>query len=264
MDFFLFLAKRQNKKGQVIGVHNQDVCRHTGMCKQSFYSALRSLEEKNVISVYKASEIDYNVTILNNDFSGKDDLKPGCEGYIDLHREIFHRKQFKRLKAKEKWLLFYFLHCTHENSRSYRIGTQNFYNKFTELLGVTRRIIRMYLHSLRYFFSIGIKNGLYYITYKRSVFDQKQNVGMEKQEHEYFVSAICRRYKVKSITHKTIEDVAEMIKQYRQVADQLEYDIFERLHQIIRQVALEKEKPKERTVNAKYVHKLLRKSLYLG
>ena len=189
MDLFLYIAKYQRLNGFVAGVHNQDVCRATGMCKQSFYTAMRGLERKEIVKISRTSDIDYDFLILGNDFTGDDAFKAGCEGYIDLSRSIFHKKQFQQLKAKEKWLLLYFLHCTHDNSSSYRIGTGNFYKKFCTLLGVTKRMVRSYLHSLRAFFSVGIVKGIYYITYKRSVFNQKQGE-QEKQEHEFFASAI--------------------------------------------------------------------------
>ena len=57
------------------------------------------------------------------------------------------------------------------------MGTQKFYEVFTKLLHVTKRVIRCYLHSLRRFFSVGIKDGLYYITLLHSVFAQEEEKG---------------------------------------------------------------------------------------
>ena len=105
MDLFLYIAKYQRLNGFVSGVHNQDVCRATGMCKQSFYSAMRGLERKGIVRVSRSSDIDYDLLILGNDFTGENAFKAGCEGYIDLSRTVFHRKQFKKLKAKEKWFV---------------------------------------------------------------------------------------------------------------------------------------------------------------
>ena len=74
---FLYLAKYQQLNGLVQGVHNQTVCQETGMCKQSFYNALRGLEKKNIISVTKASDIDYNVLIIGNDFTAEEAFDKG-------------------------------------------------------------------------------------------------------------------------------------------------------------------------------------------
>lgn len=259
---FLYLAKYQQLNGLVQGVHNQMVCQETGMCKQSFYNALRGLEKKNIISVTKASDIDYNVLIIGNDFTAEEAFDKGCEGYINLHRAIFHKKQFKQLGAKEKWLVLYFLHCTHENRGSYRIGTHKFYEKFCAILKVTKRMVREYLHKLRSFFSIGIKNGLYYITYKRSVFEPMQDEGVEKQEHEHFIRAMIRRCKIKKADERGVRDVAQLIKQYRNIAKDLGYNIFGVLQQCISS-SIECARPKDREINARYIHKLVRQKLAL-
>lgn len=262
MDLFLYIAKYQRLNGFVAGVHNQDVCRATGMCKQSFYTAMRGLERKEIVKISRTSDIDYDFLILGNDFTGDDAFKAGCEGYIDLSRSIFHKKQFKQLKAKEKWLLLYFLHCTHDNSSSYRIGTGNFYKKFCTLLGVTKRMVRSYLHSLRAFFSVGIVKGIYYITYKRSVFNQKQGE-QEKQEHEFFASALLRRNKIRKYNQEALAETAELIKQYRGIAHDSGYNIFDVLEKAVRESIPDESKPKDRKLSYKYVHKLVRKTLAL-
>lgn len=262
MDLFLYIAKYQRLNGFVAGVHNQNVCKATGMCKQSFYTAMRGLERKEIVKISRTSDIDYDFLILGNDFTGDDAFKAGCEGYIDLSRSIFHKKQFKQLKAKEKWLLLYFLHCTHDNSSSYRIGTGNFYKKFCTLLGVTKRMVRSYLHSLRAFFSVGIVKGIYYITYKRSVFNQKQGE-QEKQEHEFFAKALVRRYKIRKYEEKELAETAKLIKQYRGIAHDSGYNIFDVLEKAVRESIPDESKPKDRKLSYKYVHKLVRKTLAL-
>ena len=262
MDLFLYIAKYQRLNGFVAGVHNQNVCKATGMCKQSFYTAMRGLERKEIVKISRTSDIDYDFLILGNDCTGDDAFKAGCEGYIDLSRSIFHKKQFKQLKAKEKWLLLYFLHCTHDNSSSYRIGTGNFYKKFCTLLGVTKRMVRSYLHSLRAFFSVGIVKGIYYITYKRSVFNQKQGE-QEKQEHEFFASALLRRNKIRKYNQEALAETAKLIKQYRGIAHDSGYNIFDVLEKAVRESIPDESKPKDRKLSYKYVHKLVRKTLAL-
>ena len=259
MNFLLYIATKQDMRGFVAGVHNQDVCRHTGMCKQSFYNSMRSLEKKKIITVYRNSDIDYDILINDNDFSYQDSFR---EGYIDLQRSIFHKKQFKQLKAGEKWLLMYFLHITHENSGSYRIGTRTFYNKFMALLGVTGRVIRAYLHSLRRFFSIGIVKKNYYITYRHSVFNQKEAVGADRACHEHFVRAQARRNKIRP-GREEVQETAKLITQYRETAAGVGYDMFQVLADAIKGSIHKKERPKERRLQYKYIHKLIRQTLAL-
>lgn len=261
MQFFLYIATKQNLHGHVTGVHNQDVCRNTGMCKQSFYTAMRGLEKKGVIRVIRASDIDYDIMILDNDCADPETGEFSCpEGYINLQRSVFHKKQFKNLKAKEKWMLLYFLHITHEGSGSYRIGTKTFYDKFSKLLAVSKRVIRSYLHKLRNFFSIGIVRGNYYITYLHRVFHPTESVGCERREHEYFVKACIRRNKIRQVDAYNLIETVKLIKQYRKLAGD---EIYQILRRCIDKVAGAKQKPKDRKLNAKHIHKLVRKELAL-
>ncbi len=211
MNFLLYVARFQNLKGCVIGVHHKDVEDGAGICKQSFYSAMRGLESRGIIRAEKGDRSDWDITILGNDFSYDGAWH---EGYVNLHRKVFRSPRFQELKAREKWMLMYFLKITHENSSSYCIGTSTFYDKFATMLGVTKRVVRSYLHSLRHFFSVGIKRGLYYITYKHSVFEARQTEGMESVWMEKFVSNCCRRGRMES-AQKEVEDTAFLLKQYR-------------------------------------------------
>ncbi len=70
MDLFLYIAKYQRFNGIVVGVHNQDVCRATGMFKQSFYTAMHGLERKGIVKISRTSDIDYDFLILGNEKNG--------------------------------------------------------------------------------------------------------------------------------------------------------------------------------------------------
>lgn len=260
MDLLLYIATKQDLSGFVPGVHNQDVVRNAGMCKQSFYTSMRGLEKKGLIRIFRATNFDYDITILDNDFSYEGAFH---EGYVNLQRKVFHTKKFRSLKAREKFMLMYFLKITHENSSSYRIGTRMFYDKFASVLRVTKRVVRYYLHALRDFFSVGIKNGIYYITYKHSVFQAVIDTGTEAMEHENFIQVCCRRNKIRRASSKQIQDTARLIKQYRKEAERQRYSIYEVLKLAIRQAAQEKERPKDRILNPKYIHMLTRNMLAL-
>ncbi|MBO5485046.1 MAG: hypothetical protein J5979_07540 [Lachnospiraceae bacterium] len=217
------------------------------------------LEKKGLIVIERCSGIDYDITIQDNDFSYKEAWK---EGYVNLHRKIFHQKRFLHLKAKEKYMLMYFLKITHENSSSYRIGIATFYAKFCKELHVTARVVRSYLHSLRAFFSVRIKDGKYFITYRSNVFRDSIPDRIESWYPKAFVSAIARRFKLRDVTQKQIEDTAYFFKQYKQIAQEQNLDIFQLIEEAVRRVALEEEKPKKRKLNPKYVHVKIREILF--
>ena len=202
------------------------------------------------------------VDTLVTDAQGKAQSKelPYKEGYINLHRQIFHKQAFKKLKANEKYLLFELLKRTHENSSSYHVGTRKFYSVFTGLLGVTERVIRYYLHNLRKFFSVGIKNGQYWITYMHSVFHEQEARGVEEQEFEFYIQSICRRDKV-SGSEQEIHDTARLIKQYRprykewyqSTVEQLKKDIATCIHQCAERG--------NKLLSAAQIHKMLQQTM---
>lgn len=102
-DLFLYIVKAEDQAtGSVEGVFYLDVMQHTGMCKQSFYNALRGLKEKNVITYEKNSDVDYDIRIPGNEFPNEKSL---TKGYVNLNRRAFHSKEFKQLKPYEKYLL---------------------------------------------------------------------------------------------------------------------------------------------------------------
>lgn len=255
MDFFLCIAKVQDISGNIYGVHYKYICKKTGMCKQSFYNSLRSLSEKGIITYEKKTESDYDIVILRNDFSYPESFK---EGYVNLHRQVFHQKKFQKLKANEKYLLMELLKRTHENRSSYQVGVHNFYKIFREMLGVTSRVLRYYIHSLKEFFSIGIKDKKYYMTYRHSVFSPMQKQGVEEQEFEYFVATECRRNRLQS-TQQELADTANLLKQYRPML-KAEGKPLSTLKQMLA-YAIRINGENSKLLNCRYVHTILKQSI---
>ena len=265
MDLFIYLVMNMNQfNGYVEGLYYRDVMKVTGMCKQSFYNALKGLEEKGIIRIKKLSEIDYNVQILGNEFPDNEARK---KGYVKLNRKAFRKKEFWALKAHEKYMLLEFLKGTHENSSSLKIGVKTFYDKYKKLLGVSERVIRGYLHNLRNFFSIGIKNGNYYITYLHSVFEDDSHKGKKSEEAWYLqhlVKKECWRNHIE-YEEKALADTAYFPRQYynwfsgrsemekvMEAAKALMFCI---------QTSIEGIKRKERRLQTKYIHLLMRKGI---
>lgn len=258
VDFLLYVGRYQDDYGRVTGLYYRDVCSGADMCKQTFYDTLRSLEEKSVI-IYNHSDLtsDFDLTILDNDFSYPSACK---EGYINLNRKVFNSQSFKKLKAKEKLLLLLFLGITHENSSSYQIGTVKFYKKYMALLDVTKRVLRGYLHSLKKFFSIGVKDGKYYITYLASIFNPRRPETEEAQKQYHLVKVNCRRNKVKNAEPREIKETATLINQYRRFAVERDQNIIDLLCSCIYRSAAGK---KDVSLSSKTVHWHLRAALGL-
>lgn len=218
MALLMHLLFRQDEKGNVKGVHYRDVVKDTGICKQSFYNAMEELYQKQLID--KPERIDdgsyYNIFIYDNDFSDKDFNK----GYINLQRKVFHKKAFKNLKAHEKYLVFYFMMRTYENTSSFPIKPKTLYCNLMKLFGVTKRVVRSYIHSIRQFFSVGIKNGKYYITYKSSAFSETTGKAERFYRDRAFILYLKNKNKIRTVSdkEKEIDQLAELIYQWRQTA----------------------------------------------
>lgn len=252
VDFILYVARYQDDYGCIRGMYYRDVCENADMCKQTFYDTLRSLQAQGIITYSRVNQ-DYDITILDNDFS-----YPGAyhEGYINVSRQVFHTRRFHKLKAKEKLLLLQFMKITHSASGSYQIGTGKLYTKYMQLLGVTKRVLRGYLHSLKKFFAIGIKDGKYFISYLRTVFNDRVEVSETDQYMRHLVRVSCRRAKIKDFVPAAVKDVVTIMKQYRKEAQEssIGKSIFEIVDDCICQA---------KELNSKYIHKLVRGALGL-
>lgn len=257
---FYMMECQDQSTGCVKGLYYRDAVKHTGMCKQSFYNALRGLEKKNVIKVEKNSDLDYDIQIYGNAFPWKGTKeKTYQEGYVNLTMEVFHSEKFRKLKAHEKYLLLEFLKRTHEGRGSFCAGVQNFYEKWGKTLGVTKRVIRGYLHRLRDFFAIGIKNGKYYITYLHSIFKKPdpRAPGYKRQElytFEQWVRKECNRLHI-SYTADALEETAIYIMQYRPLVGKTEQA--EAIVMRCIEKSVKKLRRCDRTLDKIYVHKLV-------
>ena len=253
VDFILYVARYQDDYGCIRGMYYRDVCKNADMCKQTFYDTLRSLQAQGIITYSRVNQ-DYDITILDNDFS-----YPGAyhEGYINVSRQVFHTRRFHELKAKEKLLLLHFMKITHSASGSYQIGTGKLYTKYMQLLGVTKRVLRGYLHSLKKFFAIGIKDGKYFISYLRTVFNDRVEVSETDQYMRHLVRVSCRRAKIKDFVPAAVKDVVTIMKQYRKEAQEssIGKSIFEIVDDCICQA---------KELNSKYIHKLVSGALELN
>lgn len=254
MSLFLYIVTIQDQRtGKAEGLYYRDAMEACGMCKQSFYNALSGLVKKKVIEAEKKSSVDYDIRIPGNAFPDEN-----YRGYVKLNREVFHKKSFRGLKSHEKYLLFEFLKGTHENGHSLRIGVEKFYEKYEEILHVSRRVIRMYLHRLKKFFSIGIKNGMYYITYLHSVFKNDSHFPGYQTEREHLhgqlVRKECNRLGIAS-TPAGIRDTLDLITQAKCWVDN-EGERISLVMQAVRR-SVEGVPKKQRQLSPAYVHKLM-------
>lgn len=259
LDVLLYISRFQSDRGTVVGVYYRTVAEELGIAFQTFYNALRGLEEKQIIRYQKGSYYDIDVLILDNDFRNiQEEMK---KGFISVGADMFQSEAFKELKANEKLLAMYIYKIAKSGRGSYHIGVQNLYDKFMKLFGVSRRIVQCYLTSLRKLFHIGIKDGKYWITPRKIALKAPKQTEKELYETN-IVKVVFRRNRAK-YTVKDFKDVKEVVHQY--------YDNHkERIQQAIAkatQKSLFLRNPDkhpykwDRKIYPAYIHKLLREEL---
>lgn len=222
IDFLIYISHYQDDKGHVRGVYYKESCSELGISYQKFYDIKESLIKKNMIQVEKEFYSDWNVQILDNDFSYPESFQ---DGYINTNHSIFHSEDFFNLKAGEKLLSMQFLKISYAGRGSYNISTDKFYKKYTVLLGVTKRVIQNYMTSLRKFFSIGIKEGLFWITPLAKVYKKNNTPSDAAILQEHIGEIICRREKIQ-FTNQTFKDTVNLMKQYGNTLMDQTVDVF--------------------------------------
>lgn len=103
IDLLFLLAHKQNAFGHVRDLYYLDAATELNVCTESFYNAIRGLEEKGFIyASSNGSDGFWNFTIINNIFLHSEHDK---QGYLDISLDIFNTPNFKSLKANEKKLV---------------------------------------------------------------------------------------------------------------------------------------------------------------
>lgn len=262
MNLMLFLSFYQDEYGRSYGVHYKEVCNKTGMSYQEFYNAKKSLEEKGFIRCEKSNRIDHDITILNNAFLTREDDK---KGYINTSHNIFHTKEFYQMKAGAMLLAMKLMKNTYDDRGYFLIGVKKFYEKYTQIFGVTKRVLRYYLKQLKQFFSIGIKDGKYYIEPKKIIY--RKPGGKSEAEHlrKQRTEAVLRRNRINA-TAKEYEEICTFFRQYGPTAAAKGKNLFflidKSIERSIEPLNREKKGKKNCFLSLALIHKLLRKELF--
>lgn len=240
INFLLSVSRYQDDSGRVVGAYYKDIAKDMGYSYPQFYAAMRELEKEGFIRCEKNSYYDYDIVILNNDYTDiyrdpEENLRN--KPYINTGHDIFSDKEFLHMKPGAKLMAIDFMSVTRLNEGHYKIGVRKFFDKYQKLLGVTERIIRVYITQLKEFFSIGIKGGLYRIRPKVKVYKQQGGKTEKAIYSEQRIKATCRRNKI-TVEHTTdIESVRGLVKQYSRKALEVGSDILDVvLESVIRSV----------------------------
>lgn len=261
-DFLMYLALRQDNKGIVHGVYYKDACEKLYISAPEFYKILRSLKRKGFIEYEKNNRIDWDITLVDNRFDYDGAFR---EGYVKISK-FFEQKSFQALKAGAKILALDFLRLSAASGRSVKLKVATLRDKYTKLLGVQARALKIYIKQIRKFFAIYNKEGVIYITPYKKDYDKKSE---NENCHGNFIDVICRRNGIKDDEKKHRKSVRELISQYKMEAIEhgeriervLEYCVTRSLEYI--NVNIKKKREWQRVLRPKLIHKLLRQYLQL-
>ena len=227
IDFLLYIARYQDADGVCRGIYYKDTMEAIGCCKQTFYSVMQSLQDKNIIQIQRdESKIDYDIIIIGNQGNYKD-------GYLNARMPALHTQGFKNLSAGAKMIGLDLLILIGANKTAWDIGK----NKLRKRYGVED--IKEDDVECVMPFKIKLRTFLEYLKQLKKLFvfrkakdkDDKPKIcivkrflkGAERPEKtktdnevwtEHLVKVLCRRNKIKS-GNRNISDVAELILQYK-------------------------------------------------
>lgn len=229
IDFLLVLSFYQDKRGVTRGVYYKDMMREGKMSAQTFYDCKKSLTEKGVISSVEGQD-DYDITLIGNDFTiyEKEDYEEGKVKYLSTTYHLFRDPYFRTLKPKQKLLVMDLLNIQMAGRpngvNTYRIYRENFIKKYANikqndgtkskgLLDITVRTLQKYFKLLKHYFSVSLKNGMYFFTLKSKF--AKSGVSHTTENHittQHLVKAACRRNKIKDPDAKEQEKIEKVLE----------------------------------------------------
>lgn len=221
IDFLIILSIYQDKRGVVQGMHYKKMMAEAGMSAQTFYDCKSSLMEKGVIRAVGVHN-DYDITLVGNDFTiyTDEDYKNGRVKYLGTNCRLFRDCNFRRLKPKQKLLVMALYQIQSAGApngvQSYRIGREKFFQKYTRLLKISRRTLQKYLKMLKLYFSIGLKEGIYYFTIRKNFTKRAETSRTEKEvAMGQILEAACRRNRVNNPDPKERKEILQTLS-YRE------------------------------------------------
>lgn len=288
IDFLITLSFYQNERGLVQGVHYKEMMEEAEMSVQTFYDCKRSLMEKGVItsSVMNGTG-DYDIVINGNDFSAytQEDYNKGQVKYLRMNAYLFRDVNFKKLKPKQKLLVMDMYHIQNAGAprtvQAYRIRRENFVKKYANgvnedgtqrkgLLDVTERTLQKYLKMLKLYFFVGIKDGIYFFTLRKSF--QKKAAEENTEAMSHLLMAACRRNRItdadkqeaeKRAYKKEWKDILYILLNHRNQIVEKSIDVSEIMHKMIEVINVSVLNPRKwkRRLKASLFAKLLKEAV---
>lgn len=260
-------------------VHYKEMVQNIGCTIASFYNCINKLEEMEFLERYKNQEHKQEMVIgiYNNNFGQAADHR----GYVKLNNKFFADSEYKVLSAGEIRVMLYLMFRTakgaydqdvesvfHDKNKMYY---KDNYKSIAKQLGITRRMAKIYLKALldRKLISIGEheverdkkKYDVITVAHKMlSVFTvqvtekgktKDKNITELQPHFSHCIKNFCRRLRKNVPNDIVLNDTAELIEQYRAIAEQKGKDIYKLIQSAIGSLRGD-------ILNSKTVHSILK------
>lgn len=266
IQFMLFLAQYQDKDGICHGIYYKDAMNETPCCKQSFYAILKSLQEKEIISVTRESQVDYDILIIGNT---EDDIKASGQ-YLYARTPILHTDAFRDMPAFAKMIAIDLILLVGANRGAWDIGKNKFKERYFDSDFLPQKIewktFLAYIREIKKILMVkpvlNSKGGIkYVIKLKLNKKEQRPHDNRSDSElsNEYYLKRLCLRSKFSFINTANLIDAAGYLTQYFYEAKKLGKDIFKVLKWAFESSI---EKTRKFTISPPLIHAFVRLDLY--
>lgn len=262
-NFILYVAQYQNDYGVAKGIYYKDICDAMKISFQGFYDCKKSLEDKGIILAVKKNYTDWDITIINNSFAGKENYG---RGYVSVHCNMVRSEEYLKCRVGAKllalllmrdWKIFY----SQTSKRSYPILKTTFIDKYRLLFNVSKRILRSYLGELKNILDIYLENGRkYYITFKKIMLEGDRSESENEEFREHTIRTSCRRNRIKNVSKQEIKEIKTVLCQHhREICKTLTFDLNDILHESLSIINSSIVNPSRwiRKINVPLIHKLI-------
>lgn len=269
VDMLLYIARYQNEAGIARGIYYKDVCENIQISYQAFYDCKKSLVEKGIIYAEKNNYFDWDITILNNSFLGKENFG---RGYVSVASKMVRSATFRKLRANAKLMALYLqrewqISRKQTGKTAYQMLKETFLLKFRGLFGVADRMLRSYLTELQPFLSVYLQEGRkFFLTFKENEVKNREINGND-ESREQQIKVACRRNKVKDISIKLQKDLMRLMSQYNpKITKHPEFDLSRVMGLCLERININISKKNnwKREINAALMNKIMQEYLMQG
>lgn len=195
LDLYIYIVQLQGDLGSTRGICCKDASSLLLMAKQSFYNSLYSLEKKGFIVIDYTNGRNWNVYVLDNSFTSKEDRK----AYLNLNRDFMLSKEYLGMNVNLKKFIL-------------RMYSLNAAGKNVKLTPDTLKKYKVTIDDIEMYFKTKTsKNGCWLLRFKDGYTTKSQTDYFAHYKH--MIENYCRTFKL-SYIWKDLKDTVKLFNLY--------------------------------------------------